>query len=169
MKNSLMVAAVAPLVLVTLLAGCASGSAPNASIQKPDADGRYLIERDASGTPIRQLTLPDLESCQGALYASLNHARLLSLAGLPSNKYRCEQFGVFGLRYRGEFSCDDCEIHVSIAARTMRECEIAIETTKSSYETLLADFASKEGISMDHPDFQKALDELFKITECQLH
>ncbi|MDD9810412.1 MAG: hypothetical protein OXU61_07885 [Gammaproteobacteria bacterium] len=146
-------------LVTAVLAGCAT-------VQTSNADGRYLIERDASGTPIRQMTWPNLEACRGALHETLAAARLFSRAGLSVNKYRCEQFGVFGLRYRGEFSCDDCEFQVSIAARTVRECEISIENLKSGFETL---FANVEGISMDHPDFQKYFDEEFKITECQLH
>lgn len=146
-------------LVTTVLSGCTT-------VQTSNADGRYLIERDASGTPIRQVTWPNLEACRGALYETLAAARLFSRAGLPVNKYRCEQFGVFSLRYRGEVSCDDCELQVSIAARTMRECEISIENLKSGFETL---FASEERISMDHPDFQRYFDEVFKVTKCQPH
>lgn len=166
MKNSLMVALASTFALLTLVAGCASGPALNPSFQKPDIDGRYLIERDPTGMPVRQITLPSSSDCRGALRGILDIVHVRTRAGVPSNEYRCEEFEVFGLRYRGEISCDICEMHFQVAARTKDECELAMANFKSDWQTMLLSLASEDEISADDPDFQSALNEL-KITECR--
>lgn len=171
MKNLLMVALAATFALVTLMAGCAPGSTLNVTDRYMNAVGRHFIERDASGMPILQATLPSSSLCRDVLRSTLDIVRARTRSGIPSNEYRCEEFEVFGLRYRGEISCDICEVNTEISAKTIEKCEVTLASLKLEWQTILSHLESEAtsefGISAE--EFQTTMANELKITECQLH
>lgn len=110
------------VMLCIVVSGCAevAQSIHDPQLEK-DINGRYMIYRDKSGKPVKQITYPSSENCRRALRSTRKRVK-------NPSQWQCDEFSDSkNLPYRGSFACIACPYHIQVATDGIALCEGQIE------------------------------------------